>query len=299
MNNDIHQIFESYVDGITQKKRELTGNIMDIIRYGLPKEEEIPGLKNRLIEIFKNIKAHGNKPTEQEVIEAKQIMGQLRASGMNKAELVSMYKQSDNEAKPEGEEMPYPEFAKLSKHVSPKSSKEKEETDPEIHDLAKSDSREEHENKNEDEESGLPSLYQFHKMLQAHDWEYQYSDDGSVYRRGAQQERDIARAIEKGGKSYEDLYKEYRKNIGNKEFKGPEKTRDEIDQDADLLRAMAARMKEVSQHLIHDIDANSITHPQQLWDLYYPAYYILSQIKDIAEAKNFKHVLNSINKHNI
>ena len=210
------------------------------------------------------------------------------------------------------ESMPYPLFAKLAKHVTPKCSKEKETSEPTIHDLSKEDPREPHLDreeeerrldpkcwkgyhkqgtkmkggvrvnncvKNEQEEGySLPSLYQFHKMLQSFDSTYEYSDDPSAYRRGQQQHNAIRKAIEKGGKSYEDLYKEYRKNIGNKEFKGPEKTRDEIDQDADLLRAMAARMKEVSQHLIHDIDANSITHPQQLWDLYYPAYYILSQI---------------------
>jgi len=99
-------------------------------------------------------------------------MGQLRASGMTKMELVNLYKHGESEkekeeysaqdyakemeVKGEGEEgkdeeaeMPYPEFAKLSKHASPKSTKEKEETDSEIHDLAKPDSREEH---SEDEE---------------------------------------------------------------------------------------------------------------------------------------------------
>jgi len=36
VNKDNHLIFESYVDNLTRTKRELAGNIMDIIRYGLP-----------------------------------------------------------------------------------------------------------------------------------------------------------------------------------------------------------------------------------------------------------------------
>lgn len=54
------------------------------------------------------------------------------------------------ETKSEEEEMPYPEFAKLSKHVSPKSSKEGEAED--FKDQLP-DSREEHLDKGEEEES--------------------------------------------------------------------------------------------------------------------------------------------------
>jgi len=36
MNHDSRLIFEAYTDLLTQKKKELAGNIMDIIRYGIP-----------------------------------------------------------------------------------------------------------------------------------------------------------------------------------------------------------------------------------------------------------------------
>ena len=138
------------------------------------------------------------------------------------------------------ESMPYPLFAKLAKHVTPKCSKEKETSEPTIHDLSKEDPREPHLDreeeerrldpkcwkgyhkqgtkmkggvrvnncvKNEQEEGySLPSLYQFHKMLQSFDSTYEYSDDPSAYRRGQQQHNAILKAIEKGGKPYQDLY---------------------------------------------------------------------------------------------
>ena len=47
------------------------------------------------------------------------------------------------------EDMPYPTFAKLSKHASPKSSREKDETDKDIHDLAKPSSREHYKDEEE------------------------------------------------------------------------------------------------------------------------------------------------------
>jgi hypothetical protein len=47
------------------------------------------------------------------------------------------------------EDMPYPTFAKLSKHASPKSSKEKDETDKDIHDLAKPSSKEHYKDEEE------------------------------------------------------------------------------------------------------------------------------------------------------
>ncbi len=61
------------------------------------------------------------------------------------------------------ESMPYPVFAKLAKHASPKSSKEKDETDKDIHDLAKPSSKEHY--KDEEEQRRLdPSCWSgYHK----------------------------------------------------------------------------------------------------------------------------------------
>jgi len=151
--------------------------------------------------------------------------------------------------------------------------------------------------KNEQEETDykLPSLYQFHKMLQNFDSTYEYSDDPSAYRRGRQQHDAISKAIEKGGKPYQDLYDK----MGKEDYTAPQKSREEVSQDADTLNAIAMKMKEVTQTLFHDIDEHSVTHPQQLWDIYYPAFHALKAIKSIAEVKNFKHVLKSLADHNI
>ena len=87
--------------------------------------------------------------------------------------------------------------------------------------------------------------------------------------------------------------------MGKEDYAAPQKSREEVSQDAETLSNIAIKMKEVSQTLFHDIDEHSVTHPQQLWDIYYPAFYALKAIKSIAEVKNFKHVLKSLADHNI
>jgi len=61
-------------------------------------------LKAELNNIFKSIKAKNNKMTDNEVEEARRIMGKLRASGMSQEELINMYKQCDQKPKGENEE---------------------------------------------------------------------------------------------------------------------------------------------------------------------------------------------------
>lgn len=101
MDTDSNLIFESYVDGITQKKRELAGNIMDIIRYGLPEEGQIPGLVEELKKIFKFVKPlQGNTQTseyQKAIGEARRIMGKLKAAGWKKPQFVELYKTCDKE----------------------------------------------------------------------------------------------------------------------------------------------------------------------------------------------------------
>jgi hypothetical protein len=93
MNSDCKMIFEGYVDGITRKKRELTGSLMDIIRYGIPEEKQIPALKNRLKEQFAAVK-NGVRLSTDEIEEGRRIMGKLRAAGMSRQDLENLYKQA-------------------------------------------------------------------------------------------------------------------------------------------------------------------------------------------------------------
>ena len=93
MNSDCKMIFEGYVDGITRKKRELAGSLMDIIRYGIPEEKQIPELKNRLKEQFAAVK-NGVRLSTDEIEEGRRIMGKLRAAGMSRQDLEDLYKQA-------------------------------------------------------------------------------------------------------------------------------------------------------------------------------------------------------------
>jgi hypothetical protein len=248
------------------------------------------------------------------------------------------------------EDMPYPTFAKLSKHASPKSSREKDETDKDIHDLAKPSSKEHYKDeeeqrrldpkcwsgyhkagtkmkggtrvnncvKNQDEnqkvdnidayqtkemeqeEGALPSLYQFHRMLERHDWSYDYSDDSSVWRKGQQQEKAIMDAIKRGGQPYQDLYDKYvNQEKSGEKLEAPQKDRAELDQDRDTLHNMKSSIEEVRDKMYNDIDVNSINHPQQLWDLYYPAINILKVMKNIATKKGYKTLVKSLDQYKI
>jgi hypothetical protein len=155
--------------------------------------------------------------------------------------------------------------------------------------------------KNEQEEEGaLPSLYQFHKMLERHDWSYDYSDDSSVWRKGQQQEKAIMDAIKKGGQPYQDLYDKYvNQEKSGEKLEAPQKDRAELDQDRDTLHNMKSSIEEVRDKMYNDIDANSINHPQQLWDLYYPAINILKVMKTIATGKGYKTLVKSLDQYKI
>jgi hypothetical protein len=74
------------------------------------------------------------------------------------------------------------------------------------------------------------SLTQFYEMLKAHDWLYYMSDDSSVERRGAAQER-VLLEIAKQSLAHEQLYTDYVYYIcglvqGNKNVSKPEKPKE-------------------------------------------------------------------------
>lgn len=238
--------------------------------------------------------------------------------------LFESYKNVHNES------MPYPEFAKLSKHAASKLEKSKEKDSEEFKEQMP-DSREEYSKeeeerrldpscwkgyhkegtkmkggvrvnncvKNESEEAA-PTLYQFHKMLQQHDWTYEYSDDSRMYRRGQQQRQAIEDAIKKGGQAYQDLYDKFvNQQKGGDKFEAPQKDKAELEQDRAMLNSMKEAIEDVRDKMYSNIDANSVYHPQQLWDLYYPAINILHAMKEIAVEKGYKTLLKSLTEKNI
>jgi len=79
MHRDNHLIFENYVDGITKRRGELAGNLMDIVRYGIPSKEEFIKIRQELHDKVKELKERGTPATEEEQARGKQLMGMIRS----------------------------------------------------------------------------------------------------------------------------------------------------------------------------------------------------------------------------
>ena len=79
MNNDSKLIFENYVDGVTQRKNELAGNIMDIVRYGIPSKEEFIKIRQELHDLVDMVNKRGDKANDEENSLAKELIGKIRA----------------------------------------------------------------------------------------------------------------------------------------------------------------------------------------------------------------------------
>lgn len=216
------------------------------------------------------------------------------------------------------ESMPYPLFAKLAKHVVPKCSKEKEVTEPSIHDLTKEDPREPHLDREEEErrldpkcwkgyhkqgtkmkggvrvnncvkneqEEGekIPSLNEFWKMLKTHDWDYDYSDDSSVWRRGQAQRKSIEDTLKAGGKEYQDLYDQFTKNKGSTPPR-PSRNRDEQLKDQQIFNDLSDKLDDISRD-VWSLDEDQVISATQLYKVYNPLRSMISKIKELVEDKS-------------
>lgn len=56
--------------------------------------------------------------------------------------------------------------------------------------------------------SEIPSLLEFEKMLDRHDWTYYMSDDFNKYRQGQEFSRFLEGVLETGGPEYQKMYRE-------------------------------------------------------------------------------------------
>lgn len=79
MLKDNHLIYENYVDGITKRKGELAGNIMDIVKYGIPSKEEFIKIRQELHRKVKEIQDRGTEATPEEKAAGLQMIAQIRA----------------------------------------------------------------------------------------------------------------------------------------------------------------------------------------------------------------------------
>ena len=79
MRKDDHLLFEAYVDGITKRRGELAGNLMDIVRYGIPTKEEFIKIRQELHDKTKQILDRGTPATEEERARGRQLIGMIRS----------------------------------------------------------------------------------------------------------------------------------------------------------------------------------------------------------------------------
>ena len=68
-----------HMDGITKRRGELAGNIMDIVKHGIPSKEEFIKIRQELHLKVKEIQDRGTAATEQEKREGHRMMSQIRA----------------------------------------------------------------------------------------------------------------------------------------------------------------------------------------------------------------------------
>lgn len=102
MKHDDHLMFENYVDGITKRRGELAGNIMDIVKHGVPSKEEFIKIRQQLHRKVKEIQDRGTAATEQEKREGHRMMGQIRAYRSQHPDDPGPYAEENAENEPHG-----------------------------------------------------------------------------------------------------------------------------------------------------------------------------------------------------
>ena len=139
-----------------------------------------------------------------------------------------------------------------------------------------------------DTEIKLPSLNEFWKMLHNHDWTYEYSDDGSVWRRGQKQFDEIQYVVKNGTLEHKELYNQYSEYAWGRSKEQPSipmRTKEEQNADREMLIVIADKLQEIVQE-VYSIEKDQIVSPEQLWKLVNPASSILYKMHELAEEKN-------------
>jgi len=140
----------------------------------------------------------------------------------------------------------------------------------------------------------LPSLNEFYKMLESHDWFYDYSDDHRVWRSGSQSMGAIRGAVETGPKEYKELFDAYVKYVNRKDGENiekpikPSRTAEEQIQDRNDIYHAAKALENLSYQLVR-LEKDQIVNHTQLWSLVNPVISILHSLDHLANDK-----LNSV-----
>lgn len=136
-------------------------------------------------------------------------------------------------------------------------------------------------------EETIPSLNEFWKMLRNHDWTYEYSDDGSVWRRGQKQYDEIQNAVKNGTSEHRDLfyqYSEYAWGRSKVQPSKPKRTRDEQYKDQSKIVDLANKLQELVEE-VYRLDSDQIISAEQLWRIVNPTSSILYKMHELAEEK--------------
>ena len=134
----------------------------------------------------------------------------------------------------------------------------------------------------------LPSLNEFWKMLRNHDWTYEYSDDGSVWRRGQQQFDEIQNVVKNGSIEHKELfnqYSEYAWGRSKEQPPMPARSREEQLADREMIAVIADKLQEIVQE-VYLLEKDQIVSTEQLWKFVNPASSILYKMYELAEEKN-------------
>lgn len=135
----------------------------------------------------------------------------------------------------------------------------------------------------------LPTLNQFWKVLRNHDWTFEYSDDHGVWRRGSAELSNIRSIVNEGGEEYKKLFEAYseyawRKDDSIVEPTRPHPTKKQQLDDLKMLSNLAENLDLICSEL-WTIEANQITHAEQLWKIVNPLSSMIGHIKDIIDEK--------------
>lgn len=135
----------------------------------------------------------------------------------------------------------------------------------------------------------IPSLNKFWKILNNHDWTYNYSDDHSVWRRGTAEYSAIKEIVEAGGDEYKKLFEAYseyawRKDNSIKQPERPASSKEDQIKDRQLIVRLTETLEHIKDEL-WSLEGDQITSSQQLWSLYNPIRSMISQISNLVEDK--------------
>jgi hypothetical protein len=142
----------------------------------------------------------------------------------------------------------------------------------------------------------IPSLNQFWKMLQSHDWTYEYSDDGSVWRRGQQQLDAIRAVVEHGTDEHKELFNQWSEYAWGKSKQMPVmpmRTKEEQLADCEMIHFIAEKLDDIVSE-IYSIQNDQVVSAEQLWKLVNPASSILYKLHELAAEKNEGAMKNTV-----